>query len=79
MPRVEALIDRVGKEETMSKLDMTKGYNQISIDRESIPSTGFVTPHGHYQWRYMSFGVRNSPATFFKVDYDGVERSKSNL
>jgi len=27
-------------------------------------NTAFVTPFGHFQWRYMPFGLRNVPATF---------------
>lgn len=67
MPRVEALIDRVGKAKYMSKLDMTKGYWQIPLTQEARPLTGFVTPHGHYQWKFMSFGLRNAPATFSRL------------
>jgi len=67
MPRVEALIDRVGGAKYMTKLDMTKGYWQIPLTKEASVLTGFVTPHGHYQWRYMAFGLRNAPATFSRL------------
>lgn len=50
MPRVEALIDKF-----MTRLDMTKRYWQIPISSESIPLIGFATPHGHYQWKFVSF------------------------
>jgi transposase InsO family protein len=67
MPRVEAMIDRVGKAKFMTKLDMTKGYWQIPVHKDSIPLTAFVTPHGHYQWKYMAFGLKNAPASFSRL------------
>ena len=67
MPRVDALLDRLGGARFLTKLDMTRGYWQVPIESSSVPYTGFVTPQGHYQWRYMSFGLRNAPATFSKL------------
>jgi len=34
---------------------------------EYVPISAFVTPHGHFQWRYMHFGLRNAPATFQRL------------
>jgi len=67
MPRVDTLLDKLGGAQFMTKLDMTKGYWQIPIGLQSVPLTGFVVPSGHYQWRYMSFGLRNAPATFSRL------------
>jgi hypothetical protein len=67
MPRVESLIDKVGKAKFLTKLDATRGFWQIPVESQSIPLTGFVTPHGHYQWRYMAFGLRNGPASFSRL------------
>jgi serine protease inhibitor ecotin len=67
MPRVESLIDKVGKAKFLTKLDATRGFWQVPINSQSIPLTGFVTPHGHYQWRYLAFGLRNAPATFSRL------------
>jgi hypothetical protein len=67
MPRVEVLIDRVGQSRFITKLDMTKGYWQIPMHPESVPLTAFVTPKGHYQWKYMSFGLKNAPASFSRL------------
>jgi len=64
LPRVEDLIDRVGRTKFLTKLDMTRGYWQVPLDDPSVPISVFVTPFGHFQWRYMPFGLRNVPATF---------------
>jgi len=58
MPRVDDLLDKLGGTLFMTKLDMTKGYYQVSLSPASIPLTGYVTPKGHYNWRYMAFGLR---------------------
>ena len=44
LPRVDELLDKVGKAQYLTKLDMAKGYHQVRYDDESIPMTGFVTP-----------------------------------
>jgi len=32
-----------------------------------MPVSAFATPTGHFQWRYMQFGLRNAPATFARL------------
>ena len=46
---------------------MVRGYWQVPLDNASIPISGFVTPFGHFRWRYMHFGCRNAPATFSRL------------
>ena len=67
LPRIEELIDRVGSAKYLMKLDMVRGYWQVPLDSASIPISGFVTPFGHFRWRYMHFGCRNAPATFSRL------------
>ena len=67
LPRIEDLIDRVGKAKYLTKLDMTRGYWQVPLDDPSMPISAFVTPFGHFQWRYMPFGLRDAPATFSRL------------
>ena len=67
LPRVEDLLDRIGKAKYLTKLDMTRGYWQVPLDDVSVPVSAFVTPFGHFQWRYMPFGLRNAPASFSRI------------
>ena len=67
LPRIEDLIDRVGKAKYLTKLDMTRSYWQVPLDDPSVPISTFVTPFGHFQWRYMPFGLHNAPATFSRI------------
>jgi len=67
LPRIEDLIDRIGRAKFLTKLDMTRGYWQVPLDEKLVPVSAFVTPFGHFQWRYMPFGLRNAPATFSRL------------
>ena len=60
MPRIDDLIDKVGKAKFLTKIDLSKGYWQIPMDEEAIPVSAFVTPFGHFQWKYMPFGMKIS-------------------
>ena len=67
LPRIEDLIDRIGRAKFLTKLDMTRGYWQVPLDEKLVPVSAFVTPFGHFQWRHMPFGLRNAPATFSRL------------
>jgi len=67
LPRVEVLVDKLGRANYLTKVDMTREYWQVPLDDTSIPVSTIVTPTGHFQWRYMPFGLRNAPATFSRL------------
>jgi len=67
MPRVETLINKIGQAKFLTKLDMTKGYWQIPVAPAAVELTAFVTPNGHFQWKYMPFGLRNAPGSFSRL------------
>ena len=50
-----------------SKLDLTKGYYQIPIHEDSRPITSFSTQHNQYQFKRLSFGLRNSGIQFQRI------------
>ena len=39
-------------------------HHHIRISEEDVPKTAFRTPFGHYQFKVLSFGLTNAPATF---------------
>jgi len=67
LPRIDDLLDKIGKTKFLTKVDMAKGYYQVPMDKESFPLTGFVMPFGFFRWKYMPFGLRNAPATFSRL------------
>jgi len=48
MPRIDELIDRLGKSCFISTMDLTRGYWQVPVSKESRPKTAFATPFGFY-------------------------------
>jgi len=64
IPRVEDFIDRIGHAKYISKLDLLKGYWQVPLTLRVKEISAFVTPVRFYQYKVMSFSMKNSPATF---------------
>ena len=64
LPRTEDLFDQLQGAKYFTSLDLTQGYHQLRITPEDVPKTAFRTPFGHFQFRVLSFGLTNAPATF---------------
>ncbi|XP_037521061.1 uncharacterized protein LOC119397715 [Rhipicephalus sanguineus] len=67
IPRSDELLATVGTRRFFSKLDFAKGYWQVPLTPEARPKTAFATESGHYQFRYMPFGIKTAPAVFTKL------------
>ena len=64
LPRVDDLFDKLGGCSFFSSLDLQSGYYQIRIPESDVHKTAFNSPLGHFQWRVLTFGLTNAPATF---------------
>jgi hypothetical protein len=67
LPRSDTLLNDLAPFTIFSSLDLQSGYNQIRIDDADVDKTAFITPLGHYQFRVLSFGLSNAPATFQRL------------
>ena len=47
-----------------TSLDLVRGYYQMPLDDESRECTAFATTKGHFQFKRLSFGLKNAPAAF---------------
>jgi hypothetical protein len=66
LPSKELLFSKIGKCNVFSKFDLKSGFWQIGIVPKDRYKTAFVVPNGQYQWRVMSFGLKNAPSEFQK-------------
>ena len=67
MPRIDDLIDRLGKACYITTLDLAKGYWQVPLASESRAKTTFSSPLGLFQFTVMPFGLQGAPATFQRL------------
>ncbi|XP_077551257.1 uncharacterized protein LOC144164889 [Haemaphysalis longicornis] len=67
IPRIDVVLARVGSKKFFSKFDLTKGYWQVPMDRDSREKTAFSCTSGLYHFRYMPFGIKTAPAVFARL------------
>jgi hypothetical protein len=66
-PLTDEVLEIVGGHEAYSFTDGFSGYHQIKIVQEDRYKTMFATEWGSYQYKFMSFGLKNAPAIFSRV------------
>ena len=67
IPDTDELFAKLNRAKYFTKLDLTKGYWQIPMDRASKKLTAFVTPWGLFEFNYLPFGLSTAPATFARL------------
>lgn len=67
LPRMDDLLDQLGRSKFFSTLDLAHGYWQVKMHPDSCEKTAFTTHQGLYEFRVMPFGLRNAPAVFQRL------------
>ena len=67
MPNMLEVIIKMSGYKFFTKMDLCKGYWQVSLSERSKPLTAFETPRGLFQCKTMPFGLVNSGATFCRL------------
>ena len=67
LPRINDLLDQLGKSKYYTTLDLASGYWQIKVNANSQEKTAFTTHQGLFEFRVMPFGVMNAPAVFQRL------------
>ncbi|KAG1443008.1 hypothetical protein G6F55_012799 [Rhizopus delemar] len=67
LPRIDDLLDTLGKAKVFSALDMRAGFHQVPLEEDSKELTAFTTKFGTYHYNTLPMGLVNSPATFQRL------------
>ena len=67
MPNLMNCVYRPNKVNYFTKIDLVRGYYQVPIDEESRKYTAFSTIQHHYQFKRLSFGLKNSGMAFQRI------------
>ncbi|RVW95440.1 Transposon Ty3-I Gag-Pol polyprotein [Vitis vinifera] len=64
LPQIDQIVDSTAGQGMLSFLDAFSGYHQIPMSPADEEKTAFITPHGLYCYKVMSFGLKNAGATY---------------
>jgi hypothetical protein len=78
IPNIADVLDKLGKCQYFTTLDLASGFYQVEMNTEDIPKTAFNVEHGHFEFLRMPMGLKNSPSTFQRV-MDNVLRGLQNV
>ena len=57
LPKIDNILDTLGKAQYFSSLDLMSGYWQVVLDEDSRQKSAFTTDRGLYEFIRMPFGL----------------------
>ena len=76
MPHLQDFTIHLEGKSIFSKVDLVRAYNQVPMNASDIAKTAIVTPFGLFEYKRMSFGLKNAAQTFQRL-MDNVLRDCS--
>jgi len=67
LPSIDRLVDGAAGHKILSFLDVFLGYNQIPMYEPDVDKTTFIMKTANYCYRVMSFGLKNTGATYQRL------------
>lgn len=67
LPRMQEIVDEVGRMTFVSKFDLLKGYYFVKLTKRAQEPASFITPMGLVSYKIMAFGLKNASAPFQRM------------
>lgn len=67
LPRMDDVLDNLGRAKWFSTLDLFSGFHQIPLDKSSRKFTSFITADGSFQFKVLPFGLNVAPNSFARM------------
>lgn len=67
IPNLTEMIDMLNGAKFFSSLDLTSGFNQMSLHPDDAHFTGIATEEGVFEYRRLPFGLRNASSSFQRL------------
>lgn len=67
LPCITEILDSLSGAIYFSHLDLSQGYYQLELDRDSRPYTAFTTNEGQFQMKRLPMGLKISPSAFSRL------------
>ena len=64
LPLISDILNSLRGAKFFSTLDANSSFHQIKLRDEDKHLTAFSSPYGQFQYRYLSFGMKNSPQIY---------------
>lgn len=67
LPRIDDILDQLGRAKYFSCLDLTSGFHQIELSKESRDITSFTADGGTYRFKRLPYGLKIAPNSFQRM------------
>lgn len=67
LPRIDDILDQLGRAKYFSCLDLMSGFHQIELDENSRNITSFSTDKGSFRFKRLPYGIKIAPNSFQRM------------
>ena len=79
LPRIDDLLDRLGRAKHFSTLDLASGYHQIAVRAADVPKTAFRTQRGQFEFLGDAFRVNECASNIPAIDEHYIQRRAGRI